>query len=219
MEDNRLYTIISVLVVVLIFVVIIFSSSETKEAVVSDEVLDEGWYEDGEERFFDSRFFGLEKHISFTYRQDNYSFPSFLTVNTYKTVFMMNENDLFETTIDAIESSMQEKNVILDNQSVLEGDRVLENKHKTLYIVYNGTKISKNSEEKIKVIGETWNCGDSGTSIIVIGYAQVTNNSVKNLSNWAKIVRDQSNTFGFYGGNDEYIFLGKDGLIFNIECH
>lgn len=216
MEDNRVYAIIAILILILIFVVFIFTSGDIKEAVVSEEVLSQGWYEDVEERFNDSNLFGLEKHISLTYKFDSNIFPSFLTVNTYKTIFMMNEEDLFEETVETIKNSMQEKNVILDNGSAKEGYRVLKNKHKTTYIVYNGTREDIN--EEIKVIGETWNCRDSGTSIIAIGYAQITNNSEKNLSNWAKIIKDKSNTFSFYS-NDGYIFLGKDGLIFNIECH
>lgn len=219
MEENKLYAIIAILVTILIVVVLIISSSDMKEAVVSCDVLANGWYEDVDERFFDSRLFGLEKHVSLTYRFDNYSFPSFLTVNTYKTVFMMNEKELFKKTVESIKESMRVKNVVLNNQSVLEGRRILENKHKTMYIVYNGTKISEDSREEIKVIGETWNCGKSGTSVIAIGYAQITNNSEKNLSHWEKIIKDQSNTFGFYDDSDGYTFLGKDGLIFNIECH
>lgn len=219
MEDNKLYAIIAILVIILIFIVLLLSSSDINGAVVSDKVLDNGWYEDGEERFFDSRLLGLEKQISLTYRLDNNSYPSFLTVNTYKTIFMMNEKDLFDKTVEAIKTSMNEKKVVLDNQSAYSGDRVLKNKHKTMYIVYNGTKISGNLEEEIRVIGETWNCGESGTSVIAVGYSQITNNSNKDISHWAKIIRDQSNTFGFYSISNNYEFLGKDGLIFNIECH
>ena len=219
MEDNKLYAIIAILIIILIFVILLLSSSDINGAVVSDTVLDNGWYEDGEERFFDSRLLGLEKQISLTYRLDNHNFPSFLTVNTYKTVFMMNEKDLFEKTVEAIENSMKEKKVVLDNQSAKNGYRVLENKHKTMYIVYNGTKLSGNFEEDIRVIGETWNCGESGISVIAVGYSQITNNSNKNTSHWAKIIKDQSNTFSFYSKNNNYEFLGKDGLIFNIECH
>jgi hypothetical protein len=46
--------------------------------------------------------------------------------------------------------------------------------------VYNGTDNSKNPSEEVKIIGEVWNCATSGTSIICIGVAQITDNAHSN---------------------------------------
>ena len=59
MEDNKIYALIAVIVVILIFTVLIFSSNNITEAVVSKDALGDGWYEDGEERFFEERMLGL----------------------------------------------------------------------------------------------------------------------------------------------------------------
>ena len=82
------------------------------------------------------------------------------------------------------------------------------------------------SKDKIYYIGETWNCGVSGTAIICIGYAQITdnidNNSNENYENFAKIIKDKEGTFREYFRNkvsDELIFQGENGLIFNVKCH
>ncbi len=222
-RENWLYAIISIFIILLIFIAVLFSSNDIKESIIPDNILGENWYEDYNERYTESRIFGLEKQISFTYKVDDKIFPSFLTVNTYKTIFMINEKDLFEKTVDTIFTAMNEKNITLEKNSKIEGQRVLKNGHKTRYILYNGTKILDNGEENIKIIGETWNCGESGTSVIVIGFSQTTNNSQNKsddyLVHWAKMIRDQANTFDKYFKDDDYSFLGEDGLIFNIKCH
>lgn len=199
-RENRVYVIIAVIILIVILVTVILSSNKMTEAYVSDKALGTDWYEDFNERYIDSQFIDLEKQASFTYRVDNSSFPSFLTVNTYKTIFMINEKDLYEKTDEAIKEYMDNRNVTLDFNSIVEGERKIANGHKTMYIRYNGTLSKNNYNYKIKVIGETWNCDKSGTSIIAIGFSQITNNSNKNLEYWNDITR-------------------KDGLIYNIICH
>lgn len=199
-RENRVYVIIAVIILIVILVTVILSSNKMTEAYVSDKALGTDWYEDFNERYIDSQFIDLEKQASFTYRVDNSSFSSFLTVNTYKTIFMINEKDLYEKTDEAIKEYMDNRNVTLDFNSIVEGERKIANGHKTKYIRYNGTFSKNNYNYKIKVIGETWNCDKSGTSIIAIGFSQITNNSNKNLEYWNDITR-------------------KDGLIYNIICH
>jgi hypothetical protein len=86
-----------------------------------------------------------------------------------------------------------------------------------MYTIYEGNDTSKDPYEKIKIIGESWSCGTSGTSIIIIGVAQISdnlnNNTEINTTHWAKIVKDEEGTFGL----EE--FIGEDGLIYNIICH
>jgi len=199
-RENRIYVILAVIILIVILVAVTLGSNKITEAYVSDKALENGWFEDFNERYIDSQFLGLEKQASFTYRIDNSSFPSFLTVNTYKTLFMMNEKDLYEKTIDAIKNYMYEKNVSLNYNSTLENERTIGNGHKTMYVIYNGTLVNDNKILNVRVIGETWNCDKSGTSIIAIGFSQITNNSNENLEYWNDITK-------------------KDGLIYNVICH
>jgi len=83
-----------------------------------------------------------------------------------------------------------------------------------MYVTYNASNIVNNISEKTMIIGESWNCGVSGTSVICIGVARVTNNSKTNTSFWQEIVRDKQGSFGTEEG-----FIGSNGLIYNVECH
>ncbi len=197
-KDKRIYTIIAVLVLILILVTVILTSNRITEAYVSDKVLGNSWYEDYEERYSSSQLFGLEKQSSFTYRNSNSSYLSFVTVNTYKTLFMMNEKELYEKTVDAIKDFVLSRNVTLYYNSTIEGERTISNGHNTMYIRYDGAL--DNNSKFVKLVGETWNCEKSGTSIIVIGFSVVTNNSIKNLDFWNSIIKE-------------------NGLISNVVCH
>ena len=105
----------------------------------------------------------------------------------------------------------------MDKTTEISGERMLKNEHNTMYIVFDGNDTSKNPSEKIKIIVEVWRCKTSGTSVICIGFAQITDNlhgnSELNIDHWKKIVRDGVGTFGT--GD----FLGEDGLIYNVFCH
>ena len=125
---------------------------------------------------------------------------------------MMNKENLIDQTLETIKKASTQ-GIVLDEESRINGERVLDTGHKTMYIIYDGNDTKYDPIEKIKIIGETWNCGISGTSVICIGFAQITNNSQINTSNWAKIIKDKEGTFGL----DEY--KGLDGLLFNVKCH
>ena len=203
-RENKIYLLIAFFILIIILFTAIISSSSITEAYVKDDALGNDWYEDIDERYLDSQLFNLEKQASFTYQVDNSTYPSFLTVNTYKTIFMMNEKELFEKTIESIESYAKTKNLSLYHNSSDIEDRTLLNGHKTKHIIYNGSISKKEGIEKIKIIGETWNCEKSGTSIIVVGFSQITNSSVdsnkKYLGFWNEIIKE-------------------DGLIYNVKCH
>jgi hypothetical protein len=214
-KDNRIYLAVAIFIIVVIILTIFFSTNKLISAKIEDDVLVNSWIEDIQERDFGSGFLGIEKWASFTYKNNNVTYPAYVTVTTFKTLFMMNEEDLknkMEETI--IDSSKQ--GVSVDLETKITGERTLNNGHKTLYSIYDGNYSSNQVNEKIKIIGETWNCAPSGTSIICIGYAQVTdmahNNSEIDLTYWIKILKDKDETFG----SD---YKGLDGLLFNVKCH
>jgi len=214
-KDNRIYLAVAIFIIVVIILTIFFSTNKLISAKIEDDILGSLWIEDIVERDFGSGFLGIEKWASFTYKNNNVTYPAYVTVTTFKTLFMMNEEDLknkMEETI--IDSSKQ--GVSVDLETKITGERTLNNGHKTLYSIYDGNYSSYQVNEKIKIIGETWNCAPSGTSIICIGYAQVTdmahNNSEIDLTYWIKILKDKDGTFG----SD---YKGLDGLLFNVKCH
>ena len=218
--ESRIYAIISVLVFIIIILTILFANNNITPAYIEDDILDENnWSENIAERFYTERLFGLEKQASFTYQIDNETYPAYVTVTTLKTLFMTSEQDLLQKTIETIENEAKKQGLSLNDASELDGQRQIKNSHKTMYVVFNGSNALNG--EKIKIIGETWNCASSGTSIICIGFAQVTdfshNKTDENLVNWATILKDESGTFvKMYNGDT--IFKGN-GLIYNVKCH
>ena len=224
-RGNRIYLIVAIFVIMVVVLAILFSGTELFPAYVPYSTR-EGWDEDIEERSGGSQLFGFESWCSFTYRNNNSSYPAYITVTTMKRFFMMNENELKARTRETILEKASEQNITIDIKTGISAERTLKNGHDTMYVVYNGNyNVSENISEKVKFIGETWNCEKSSTSIICIGYAQVTdnahNNSELNLKYWAKIIGDKDGNFaeeyqstGFYNN-----FIDPAGLIFNVKCH
>ena len=213
--ENKIYAIIAVFILVVIFLAVILSSGELKYAVIPGDYLSEGWAEDIEEK--EKNYELLSSWCSFTYKNYDEIYPASVTVTTRKTLFMMSESELMVETINAIKDASKQ-GIIVDDITKFSGRRVVsDGEHETRYVVFNGTDNSSGVFEDIKVIGETWNCGVSGTSIICIGVAQITDNLHNNpeivTTHWAKIVRDKEGNFGI----GEYI--GDDGLLFNVKCH
>ncbi|MFW6120439.1 MAG: hypothetical protein ACOC80_06010 [Petrotogales bacterium] len=177
-------------------------------AYIPDSVLTGRWYENASLRNTGSQFLGLEKWCGSVY-EINGKYPASLTVTTLKTLVLTNEEELEKKTKEAIEETFGDS--IQLNESI-NGERTLLKKHKTMYVVYDGRYINKN--EEVKIIGEVWNCGDSGTSIICMGIVHITNNenpTIQNTDNWQKMVMDPKGTIEN--------FTGEDGLIYNIHCH
>jgi len=210
--SNRIYALIAIFIIVIIILAIVFSTSNLTPAYVPDDFLDGGWSEDLMERAEGSQLFGLEKWCSLTYKIDD-RYPAYLTITTLKTLIMMGEKELKERTMETVEKAL-EQGIKIDNKSEITGERVLYNTHKTIFIMYDGNDTTKSPPERIKIIGEVWNCGVSGKSVICIGFAQITDyahdNPMINTTNWKKIIRDE---IGFTD------FVGKDGLIYNVICH
>ena len=210
-RDNKIYAVIAIFIIMVIVLTVFwfFSVSQLTVAYIENHILGDAWNEDIRERDGGSQFWGLEKWASYTYRNNDSKFPSYVTVTSFKLMFMMNEDQLKDQTIETIKQA-SEQNIGIDENSKIAGERTLINGHTTMNIIYDG---NDTSGEMIKIIGETWNCGISGTSIICIGFAQITDNLETNSTYWAKIIRDKTETFGV--GD----FQGEDGLIFNVKCH
>lgn len=210
-RDNKIYPIIAIFIILLITLTVLWFliASPLIAAYIPNNILGGAWKEDLSERDGGSHLLGLEKWVSFTYRNNDSKFPAYVTVTSYKLLFMMNEDQLRDQTLNTINQASEE-GIVIDEKSKITGERTLSNGHKTIYMVYDG---NDTSGEQIKIIGETWNCGMSGTSIICIGFAQLTNNSEINFATWAKIIRDKK---GEFGTED---IQGDDGLIYNMKCH
>jgi hypothetical protein len=203
-RENRIYIIIAIIILIVIILTVFFSGNTINKAFIEDSILGKTWYEDIEERTDKSQLFGLENFASFTYRNNNFSYPAYVTITSIKLFFMMNEDDLMKTTENTLEDA-SEQGIIIEKDTKISGTRDIFLGHKTAYAIYNGTDISKEPIERIMIIGESWNCGSSGTSIICIGLAQITdnanNNSKIDTTFWDKIISE------------------NDGLIFNVKCH
>ena len=210
--DTRTYAIIAVFVIFVIILTVIFSETSFSHAYIDATILTDDWHENPAERDGASQWFGGWRSITYAFDGD---YPANLTVTTYKTLVLMSEQELQQKTTEAIENAIQQ-GIVVDNDTAISGERLLQNDHMTSYVVYNGTDESKNPAEQIKIIGEVWNCGTARVSIVCIGIAQITdnghNNSTVDTTSWYKNIRDTQGTFG----ND---VKGDDGLIYNVICH
>jgi hypothetical protein len=214
-KDNRLYLAIAIFIIIVIIFTIFLSTNQLISGKIEDDILGSLWIEDIGERDIGSGFLGLEKWSSFTYKNNNVTYPAYVTVTSFKTLLMINEVELKNKMEETIISSSKQ-GVSVDLETKITGERILSNGHKTLYSIYDGNYSFNQVNEKIKIIGETWNCGASGTSIICIGYAQITdnihNNSKIDLTYWIKILKDIDGTFGLD-------YKGVEGLLYNVKCH
>lgn len=201
-REDKSYALVAFFILIVIVLTVIFTNRMLLPAVIPSELLmEEGWNEDIEERVIDSQI--LNSWCSFTYRNYNTSYPSNLTVTTYKTLFMISESELIDKTIESIKEQTKEHGIVITNSSSVR-TRLLINGHESKYIIYDGIDNSCRFAEDVKIIGEAWNCGISGTSIICIGVAHITDethdNFETNLIHWNKIAE-------------------KNGLISNVKCH
>lgn len=203
-RENRIYIVIAIVIIAVIILTVFFSTNKLTKAFIEDTILGDSWFEDIDERKEESQLWGLENWASFTYKNKNDSYPSYVTITSIKLIFMMNEDDLLEKTEVTINKA-SEQGIYIDVDTRIIGEREINEGHKTTYIIYDGNNTFKEPYERIKIIGETWNCGNSGTSIICIGVAQITdntnNNPEINTTHWERIIGNQ------------------DGLIFNVKCH
>jgi len=215
-KENKVYIIIAFFILIVIILAVILSNNLEKPAQIPSKILEQnGWTEDIFERDIKNEL--LSDYCSYTYKNNNLSYPAYVTVTSRKTLFMMSEDGLIDETNTLIKEQSKQ-GLIIDESTKITGKRVILNgEHETKYVIYNGTDNSSGYVENIKIIGETWNCGVSGSSIICIGVAQITDYLHDKpgivLDHWKKIVKDKEGTFGI----DKY--MGNNGLLFNVECH
>ncbi|UCD14033.1 MAG: hypothetical protein JSW60_01045 [Thermoplasmatales archaeon] len=200
------------LLIVLIFILLTAFSGcvNIKYAYIPDSVITKGWHENVSLRNTGLHFLGLEKWGSSIYELKG-KYPASLTVTTVKTLVLTDEEELQKKTIETLEETFKDS-IQLNASTKITGERTLLKQHKTMYITYEGKDINK--DLNIKLIGEIWNCGDSGTSIICIGIAYISNSentTIENTDNWQRIVMDPSGTIEN--------FTGEEGLIYNVYCH
>jgi len=206
-KESKKYLLLSI---ISIFIILILLSGcvDLTCAYVKNSTIKDGWYENTALRNTGTQFLGMEKWCSITY-EINGKYPASLTVTTLKAIVLADEKDIQKKTRQTIEETFSNN---IDLSENISGERIIKKSHKTLYIIYDG--LDKNKNETVRIIGEVWNCASSGTSIICIGVAYITNNDIQNvynLDNWQKIIKDQKGTI-----NGSY---GEDGLIYNICCH
>jgi hypothetical protein len=214
-SETRIYIIIALIIILAVIFAVVFSGFQFKQAYIHHDFLDEKWFENLVERDSGSNFLGLEKWESLTYELDS-DYTAYLTITTIKTFVMMDEKELRDAIEDTVEKAFK-VGISLDNNTKINGERMLKNGHKTLFIIYKGNDTSDNINEQIRIIGEVWNCGKTGTSIICLGFSQISDNK-HNKSEifttfWEKIIGDEDGTFGNEG------YKREDGLIYNVICH
>lgn len=209
------YIIISIVIFLFIFFLIYFCNNDFDVAFINQDILNDEWFENLEYRNITSEMFGLEKWASIRYEIES-NYTSFLTINTIKTLNLLDENELYDKSEDIV-NSMLHDSIKLYKNSKISGERYLKNGHKTIYCVFDGIDNYKQPNENVKIIVEIWSCGIKGKSIVCLGFSQVSdnlhNNSNINTIYWEKIVGDLKGTFG----NENYI--RNDALIYNVICH
>jgi hypothetical protein len=206
-EERKRGLLIFVLVV-LFFGNVLSGCIDIRCSYITESIISEGWYENTALRNSGIQFFGFEKWCSSTY-EINGKYPASLTITTIKTLLLAGEEEIENQTRQTIKDTFTDRIQLTLNTT---GERKLHNNHKTIFTVYDGYDVQK--QENVRIIGEVWTCDSSGTSIICIGIAYITNkdiSDVENFEHWYKIVMDS------YGTIDKA--TGDSGLIDNVCCH
>lgn len=209
-DGERKNYLIPIITFIVVLLTILTGCISIKCPYIPDVIINEGWYENLSLRNTGTQFLGLEKWCGSVY-QINGKYPASLTVTALKTLILTDEKELYKKTIKTIEETFKDS-IILNESTRIKGTRTVEKNHQTMYIIYDGISITE--YEKIKIIGEVWNCGNAGISIICIGIAYITNNEIPNIENtdnWQKVIMDPR-------GSIENS-TGEEGLIYNIYCH
>jgi hypothetical protein len=196
--------------ILLLFMFLIQSTGcvELRCAYIDESILTDGWYENTALRNTGTHFLGLEKWCSLSYEVKG-NYPATVTVSSIKSL-VLTDKEVIETQVkNTIENTFVDAVKLEYNMS---GKRTVHTTHQTLYVIYDG--IDTSTLNHIKIIGEVWNCASSGTSIICIGIAYITNVDIGNNINttqWERIIGDE------YGSISNVI--GNYSLINHVRCH
>ena len=209
---NPLFFICS-LTTISIIVILSAGCIDLTHAYIPDSLLTEGWHENVSCRETDAQSFGLEKWASMRYEYND-TYDAWLIITTMKTLTRMDDQQLQEKTLDTIHTALPE-GMVLNESNNITGARVLKNRHKTRYMIYEGGERNDTGEQKVKIIGEMWHCKSSGTAVICVGMAfitdQLTNATGENMAHWATMVMDESGTIGGW--------TGENGRIYSVVDH
>ena len=204
-RELKIYPIICTL---LIFNIIFLSGCvELKTAYIEPEKLSTGWIEVTALKNTVIESFGFEKWSSVTYEYQD-TLKGIITVSTINTLVLTDENDLLDYVNSTVFSIFKPKGQLLE---IEHGHRSLLTKHTSQYIIYQLE--NKSTTISGRIIGEVWNCGVAGTSIMCMGFVideNTTNEILANSIVWSQIVGDPN------GSIEDNVY---DGLIYQIKCH
>jgi hypothetical protein len=180
---------------------------ELKTSYIPPDMLPNGWFEVSSLHNTGIEFLGFEKWSSVTYEVQG-KINGLLTINTINTLVLTDEKDLLIYVNKTVNSIFKDRGTLIE---VWRGNRDLSTKHTSQYIIYQSENNSLN--QLFRIIGEVWNCGVSGASIICIGFVyreDGSNQLLDESSAWAALIGDPIGTIDGH--------LNK-GLIYNIKCH
>lgn len=175
-----------------------------------------------------SEWMGFKKEQVLVYQDratDGRGYPGTLTVVTLRAISAYSPEALKDLIKEQVRSRAEAAGLAVGGDPV-EGTRTLADGSSTQYFVYsaNVTKAGffTQKDAGAKLIGEVWNCEASRTSVVAIGFAQVSSRSTTaglllpggssgvKLDTWRELVADKD-------GAIEGI-KGERGLIDHVTC-
>ena len=204
-RDSKLFP--TICTILIFFIILLSGCVELKTAYIQPENLPTGWIEVTALKNTVIETFGLEKWSSVTYEYKD-DLQGIITISTINTLVLTDENDLLDYVNSTVFSIFKPQGQVL---KIEQGSRSLLTKHTSQYLIYKLENKSRNSTGRL--IGEVWNCGVAGTSIMCMGFIideNTTNQMIKNSGVWTQIVGDP------IGSIDDMVY---EGLIYQIKCH
>jgi hypothetical protein len=170
---------------------------------------------------------GLVQRQTLAYRDDarggNGGYPASISLTTLKLTPSPGEAQLRDILRKQVQQSAEQQGIALGDQ-VREGSRTLADGHGSLWFQFTGTvtgdgPLFTTEDATAKILGEVWNCPESGTSVAAVGLAQTTSTQVvggipvatnENPTNWREIAGDPSGSID--GQRD------ASALVYNVVC-
>lgn len=193
-------------------------------AHVDEAVVTAGWVQNEDKRREDSQFLGLGlKRVTLVYEYDesrfNGPYPAAFLVTSLQILGGASRQQLFEELDETLQEVLEKQNVELDEDSRVEGERLLAAGQQTLYFTYEATAEGDgglfDQGREIRILGEVFNDQRSDLTVLLIGLAQITGPSfltgAENDTNWEKIVEDPDGTIEGHAGDA--------GLAYNVISH
>ncbi len=155
---------------------------------------------------------------------DRGGYPATMSVATLKNLLSPSEESLLEEIRSRVQARAERNGIVLEGDAE-RGVRTLADGHETRYFLWKGKVTSSGSlfrteDAAVRILGEVWDCRESGTSVAVVGLAQTTSarrvggvpvTSNTNTANWREIVQDAAGTIE--GAT------GDRGLAAHVRCN